>query len=66
MKTFTVTVKFEGVVAETPLNASQIVEKWLCDGSKHLAYDVKDEMTNQKTFVDLLFGKVSENLEEED
>lgn len=62
MKTFTVQVGFEGIEANSPMEAAQIAAKWLTDddgGAELMVYQVKDEESKEKTLVDLHFGNVT-------
>lgn len=53
MKSFTVSVRFETVDAETPLEAAKEIAKWLLVDADTFVYDVMDEETQNNVTVDL-------------
>ena len=57
-KTFTVSIIFEGVSAENPLDATRTVCNWLLgsNGAVEMVYDVIDENTKETYSVDLNGG----------
>ena len=52
-KTFTVSLTFEGLSAENPLDAAKKILEWIQDGADAMTYDVKDEATGEAFTVDL-------------
>ena len=55
--TFKVSLVFEGVTAENPLEAAKQIVKWLQDqqtGAESMTYDVINEATSEAFTVDLL------------
>lgn len=53
MKTFTVSLEFNQIQAESPLEAAKEIKHWLRDPFSDYVYDVIDEDTNEKYSVDL-------------
>jgi len=51
--TYTVTLTFEGLNADNPLEAVNIIESWIKEGSERMIYNVLDEKTNEHFSVDL-------------
>lgn len=54
--TYTVTLVFEGLSVESPLEAVKTIESWIRNGSENMVYDVLDEKTGDKFSVDLNEG----------
>lgn len=65
MKSFTVTVGFEGIDTENPLEAAQKAAQWLTEdeGANHMVFKVKDQETKQVFYVDLFNNEVTESRE---
>lgn len=61
--TFTVTVGFEGIDAENPLDAAKKAAQWLTEdeGANHMVFKVKDEETKQGFFVNLFNNEVTKS-----
>lgn len=53
LKSFTVKLEFECIVASNPLDATKTILTWLEDGLDEMVFDVTDEETNEKWTVDL-------------
>ena len=58
MKSFTVTLIFDSIKAETPLEAAKLMARWLVEEDESgnaydMIYDVKDEDTSEEYIVDL-------------
>ena len=58
MKSFTVTLIFDSIKAETPLEAAKLMARWLVEEDElgnayDMIYDVKDEDTSEEYIVDL-------------
>lgn len=58
MKSFTVTLIFDSIKAETPLEAAKLMARWLVEEDElgnayDMIYDVKDEDTSAEYIVDL-------------
>lgn len=51
--TYTVTLTFEGLNADNPLEAVNIIESWIKEGSERMIYTVLDEKTKEHFSVDL-------------
>jgi hypothetical protein len=51
--TYTVTLTFEGLNANNPLEAVNIIESWIKEGSERMIYNVLDEKTKEHFSVDL-------------
>jgi hypothetical protein len=51
--TYTVTLTFEGLNADNPLEAVNIIESWIKEGSERMIYNVLDEKTKEHFSVDL-------------
>ena len=51
--TYTVTLTFEGLNADNPLEAVNIIESWIKEGSERKIYNVLDEKTKEHFSVDL-------------
>jgi hypothetical protein len=53
-KTFKVSITFESITANNPLEASKIVAKWLLEEADNFIYDVVDENNIKRSYsVDL-------------
>jgi hypothetical protein len=54
-KTFTVSLTFDSIVAENPLDAAKTIAGWLLanNGANEMIYDVEDEETSDLYTVDL-------------
>lgn len=54
-KSYTVSVSFQGLDAENPLEAAKLACKWLLEDNdaENMIYDVVDEETNEVFTVDL-------------
>lgn len=58
MKSFTITLIFDSIKAETPLEAAKLMARWLVEEDEegnayNMIYDVKDEDTSEEYIVDL-------------
>ena len=58
MKSFTITLIFDSIKAETPLEAAKLMARWLVEddgegNAYNMIYDVKDEDTSEEYIVDL-------------
>lgn len=53
MKTFTISLIFNQIQAETPLEAAKEIKQWLRDPLSEYVYDVIDEETMEHYSVDL-------------
>jgi len=51
--TYTVTLTFEGLNADNPLEAVNTIESWIKEGSERMIYNVLDEKTKEHFSVDL-------------
>lgn len=62
-KTFTVTVGFDGIDTDNPLEAAQKAAQWLTEdeGANHMVFKVTDEETNEVYFVDLFNQEVNKS-----
>lgn len=54
--TYTVTLVFEGLSVESPLEAVKTIESWIREGSESMVYEVLDEKTGDLFSVDLNEG----------
>lgn len=52
-KTYTVSVGFTGISANSPLEAAKEIAKWLLEGADEMVFDVENEATNKRVSVDL-------------
>lgn len=52
-KTYTVSLTFTDIQADSPLEATKQIVKWIEDGVNEMIFDVTDEETNDKFTVDL-------------
>jgi hypothetical protein len=50
---FTVSLTFEGITSNNPLEAVKTAVKWINEGVNEMTFDVTDEITNEKFTVDL-------------
>ena len=53
MKSFKVSITFDGIEAENPLEAAKKIVEWLKDGAENMIFDVMDEATEDAFTVDL-------------
>lgn len=53
MPSFTVSITFEGIASNNPLEAVKTAVKWINEGVDKMVFDVTDEITNDKFTVDL-------------
>ena len=62
-KTFTVTVGFEGIDTDNPLEAAQKAAQWLTEdeGANHMVFKVIDEETKEVYFVDLFNNQINKS-----
>lgn len=59
-KTFTVTVGFDGIDSDNPMDAALKAADWLTEdeGAKQMVFKVTDEETGEKFYVDLFNEEV--------